>query len=467
MMSRYLSRRLAKTLLSAAIMLLLALSTAQVLSPPSVTVHAASPAFDHVVTILMENNGYCDVMTTCGGSGTYMTSLAHSYSVVKETGYTGVSHPSEGNYVALIGGDTFGFTGDCGYCPGRTNAPNLIDRIEASGRTWQAWAEDASGSATCSFQPPRGTDHFAFPTFTDNLTPARCSHFLTTTSSGDAEFIYALNSASPANYIWLTPNDSDNCHDTSIPTCDAYVAALVPQILNSNLFKSQKTALFIVYDEGNGSPPSDWLYATWAGPVVKTGYVGSGSYSHYSYLSTLETVWGLPSLTSNDAGAPAMTEFFGACTSGCSSGTLSSSFTASSSSPQSGESVTFTGSASGGSASYTYSWDFGDGSNGAGQTVMHAYSTSGSYTASLTVTDAIGASSGYSKLLTVAGPTSPSNQPAGQGTCVLCQLTSSLGTNLWLVVAGGLFALMASMSVLYLRVRNRLKDARTMKRNSR
>jgi len=99
--------------------------------------------------------------------------------------------------------------------------------------------------------------------------------------------------------------------------------------------------------------------------------------------------------------------------------------------------------------------------------VMHAYSTSGSYTASLTVTDAIGASSGSSKLLTVAGPTSPSNQPAGQGTCVLCQLTSSLGTNLWLVVAGGLFALMASMSVLYLRVRNRLKDARTMKRNSR
>src|SRR2546426_10042989 len=228
--------RFRRFLLSLAIVFLLAASASQTLSTPIPSVRAAgsSSAFDYVVTILMENNGYCDVMTTCGGSGTYMTSLAHSYSVVKETGYTGVSHPSEGNYVALIGGDTFGFTGDCGYCPGRTNAPNLIDRIEASGRTWQAWAEDASGSATCSFQPPRGTDHFAFPTFTDNLTPARCSHFLTTTSSGDAEFIYALNSASPANYIWLTPNDSDNCHDTSIPTCDAYVAALVPQILNSN-----------------------------------------------------------------------------------------------------------------------------------------------------------------------------------------------------------------------------------------
>src|SRR2546422_4418757 len=140
MMSRYLSRRLAKTLLSAAIMLLLALSTAQVLSPPSVTVHAASPAFDYVVTVLMENNGYCDVMTTCGGSGTYMTSLAQSFSVVSQTGYTAVDHPSEPNYIALAGASTLGISGD-GNCCGQLSAPNIIDRVESSGRTWQAWAE--------------------------------------------------------------------------------------------------------------------------------------------------------------------------------------------------------------------------------------------------------------------------------------------------------------------------------------
>src|SRR2546426_3664112 len=312
--------RFRRFLLSLAIVFLLAASASQTLSTPIPSVRAAgsSSAFDYVVTVLMENNGYCDVMTTCGGSGTYMTSLAQSHSVVSQTGYTAVDHPSEPNYIALIGASTLGISGD-GNCCGQLSAPNIIDRVESSGRTWQAWAEDASGSGTCNFSPPRSADHFPFLEFSDiTNSPARCANFQSTTSSGDSEFLNALNSASPANYIWLTPNDNDNCHDTSIPTCDTYVASLVPKILNTNLFKTQKAALFIVYDEGNGSYPSDWVYATWAGPVVKTGYVGTGSYSHYSYAKTLETVWGMPSLTSNDAGASAMTEFFGSCTSNCS-----------------------------------------------------------------------------------------------------------------------------------------------------
>src|SRR5467141_5398631 len=33
-------------------------------------------------------------------------------------------------------------------------------------------------------------------------------------------------------------------------------------------------------------------------------------YTHYSYLHTVEDNWGLPTLTSDDAGAPVMSEFF-------------------------------------------------------------------------------------------------------------------------------------------------------------
>src|SRR5438552_15843252 len=58
----------------------------------------------------------------------------------------------------------------------------------------------------------------------------------------------------------------------------------------------------------------DFVYGSWSGPVVKIGYVGTGSYDYYSYLKTLEVVWGLSSLTSNDANANPMTEFFGATT---------------------------------------------------------------------------------------------------------------------------------------------------------
>src|SRR5262249_44107955 len=51
-------------------------------------------------------------------------------------------------------------------------------------------------------------------------------------------------------------------------------------------------------------------------------------------------------------------------------------------------SVSFTGAASGGTAPYSYSWNFGDGSaTSTLQNPGHTYNSAGTYTATLTVTD--------------------------------------------------------------------------------
>jgi len=52
------------------------------------------------------------------------------------------------------------------------------------------------------------------------------------------------------------------------------------------------------------------------------------------------------------------------------------------------EEIQFTGSAFGGTAPYTYAWDFGDGNVGTGETPTHAYTDAGVYNVTLTVTDA-------------------------------------------------------------------------------
>ncbi|TMI22432.1 PKD domain-containing protein, partial [Candidatus Bathyarchaeota archaeon] len=50
--------------------------------------------------------------------------------------------------------------------------------------------------------------------------------------------------------------------------------------------------------------------------------------------------------------------------------------------------VSFAGTASGGTTPYVYSWSFGDGSTATGQNLSHAYSSAGIYTVTLTVMDA-------------------------------------------------------------------------------
>jgi PKD repeat protein len=80
---------------------------------------------------------------------------------------------------------------------------------------------------------------------------------------------------------------------------------------------------------------------------------------------------------------------------------LSTSFTFTPSSPDAGQSVSFTGSASGGTSPYGYSWNFGDGGTGSGSLVKHTYQSSGTYTVGLTVTDSGGQVAAASKTITV------------------------------------------------------------------
>jgi PKD repeat protein len=65
--------------------------------------------------------------------------------------------------------------------------------------------------------------------------------------------------------------------------------------------------------------------------------------------------------------------------------------------------VAFAATVTGGSAPFTYTWDFGDGQTGAGSAVTHTYTTAGSYTAKVTVTDATNATKDATVAITVTG----------------------------------------------------------------
>jgi len=86
---------------------------------------------------------------------------------------------------------------------------------------------------------------------------------------------------------------------------------------------------------------------------------------------------------------------------------LSGNFTISSSSRQAGQAVTFAATTSGGTGSYTYSWDFGDGTIGNGSSPTHTYASAGTYRVKLTTTDSYGASTSYNQTVTITAAPAP------------------------------------------------------------
>jgi hypothetical protein len=230
--------------------------------------------------------------------------------------------------------------------------------------------------------------------------------------------------------MWFSPSPCDQWHHLctgygATNQGDFYLSTVVPKILASKIFTTQRAALFVVYDEGYGkgsdtcpSGSGDCVYAVWAGREVKRGYMCGTRFSHYSFLATVEFNWGLQNLTSNDGLASPMTEFF-------SNGPpckLQAGFTTSSSpnGPLAGQTMTFSGLVSGGTQPYSFTWNFGDGNSGMGQAINHAYQKGGKYTATLRLTDAAGQTVTASRTLTIAsdpsfnGPTPPS------GVCIEC-----------------------------------------------
>src|SRR6266702_3941427 len=223
--------------------------------------------FDNIVFIIMENEGLSDI---CGGNpppcsganAPYMSSLANSNTIADK--YTRLSHNSVENYVALLGGNTTGIK----------YAKNLVDLLESAGLTWKGYMESQPDTSGCDVNNsyPYNNQHNPFIQFQDiTNNTARCAKIARADLSGcvktDCQLINDLNSPSPANFMWLTPNDCDNMHGSPIctngcntipvtascmTTDDTYLSTLVPNILNSTTFKNSRASLFITFDEGNG-----------------------------------------------------------------------------------------------------------------------------------------------------------------------------------------------------------------------
>jgi hypothetical protein len=302
----------------------------------------AVPHYDHVVVIVEENRGYATVLDR--GYAPNIARLAHDYG--SATQMFAEVHPSEANYVALLGGDTFGIhDDDAWFCvPGSTQpvckgadapdfvahlipGPNLASQIRARGLTWRAYLEDlpapgslAVVSGETATAPPAlyAAKHTGFTNFATVHGDADLARELVGFDRLDADL---RGGAFPA-FALIVPNQCNEMHGIDSPKAppgcgkadaelvhrgDEVLGRLVEEIRGSSFWTDPhaNAAIVVTWDEdgkadrlpntpqaccvvdahnpGGGHIPT--IVITNHGP---RGLADDTPYDHYSLLRTIE-----------------------------------------------------------------------------------------------------------------------------------------------------------------------------------
>jgi phosphatidylinositol-3-phosphatase len=270
---------------------------------PAAAPAAPARSFAHIFLIVEENKSSSEIVGN--QTAPYINSLISRYALAAD--YFALFHPSLPNYIALTSGSNHGITDDRSP-PSAGNeiaVPNIADRIEASGRTWKAYAENLPSAGYAFDAGQYATKHEPFVYYKDIVgnAPRDRAHVVPFTQlAADRRA-----AATTPHVAVITPNLCNDMHDCPIATGDRWLSRTVPMILASQAFTTTRSLLVITWDEGTIF--DNHVATILAGNAVKTGFRSAQRYDHYSLLHTIEAAWNLAPLTAHDAGAATMSAF--------------------------------------------------------------------------------------------------------------------------------------------------------------
>jgi len=309
------------------------LATATVLAPAAASAsHAgvsAFPHYDHMFLVIDENHGYNQIIGN--PAAPEINALASDYGLA--TSYTGVGDPSEPNYVAMLGGSTFGISSDDPYFfPGQTvDQPNLMSQLDAAGLSWKGYFQDMPYPgyrgycypAKCNGIPDSDTEYVAkhngIVNFADMQNPADLAKMVpyqqlsADLASGQVPHLGYVVSDECNDMHGAPPwcVDSGKAGDVSdtwlVAQGDRFVGNTVNAITSSSMWQTGNNAIVVTFDEGNvATNKVVTVVITSHGP---RGVKDNTSYNHYSLLASMQRTFGLGCLQ-NSCTAKAMTPLF-------------------------------------------------------------------------------------------------------------------------------------------------------------
>ena len=262
---------------------------------PTATPKPLVPNFEHIAIIMFENKEFGSVIGNPLMPN--YNKLASEYTLL--TQYYAVIHPSLPNYIALMGGDTFGITSNCKDC--FIDAPSLPDLIEATGRTWKTYQEDMPEPCFVGDTLTYVQKHNPFIYFDPiRLDVARCERSVVPLTALQAD----IEADALPNFLFIKPNICNDSHDCDLDVSDAWLTNLLGTLVPALDATGDSYLLVMLFEEGQGNHSCCGLPEEAVGrvpvvlysPLVKNGFEDSTPYTHYSLLKTISEAWGLPYL---------------------------------------------------------------------------------------------------------------------------------------------------------------------------
>lgn len=230
--------------------------------------------YDHVVWIVMENKSYSDVMRS--PSAPYLRALGAACGVA--TRFRGETHPSLPNYLAMTSGSTHGVRDDGPPSQHPLRGPSIFSQL---GSDWRALQESMPRACYRGNTLRYAVKHNPAAYFR-NLARSCASRDVALRGTPDLS----------AHFTFITPNRCHDTHDCGIGTGDRFLARLVSRIVATSEYRAGRTALFVTYDEDDGSS-GNHIPTIVVSPQTRAGTRSAARFNHYSLLRTTEEMLGL------------------------------------------------------------------------------------------------------------------------------------------------------------------------------
>ncbi|KAE8441923.1 hypothetical protein EG329_004181 [Mollisiaceae sp. DMI_Dod_QoI] len=277
-------------------------ATALTQSPTS---NVVGKSFNRFVTIWCENTDYS--MAAGDENFAYFASQG-----ILLTNYLAITHPSQPNYVAAVGGSTHKIDSD-DFNRISSSSKTIVDLLEAAKISWSEYQQDMpySGFQANFVNQKTGANdyvrkHNGLMSYDSVSSDVNRLAKIKNLTMFDADL---ANDKLP-QWMFITPNMTNDGHDTSVTVAGKFLRSFLTPLLSDSKFM-QRTLVLLTFDENHSKSSKNQVYSVLLGDAIPESLKGTTNgtaFNHYSQMATVEKNWVLGNLGLGDATAAS---FFG------------------------------------------------------------------------------------------------------------------------------------------------------------